>query len=165
MGGCVLHTLRNLAGDQSITLADVIAGGNCVDDDIRFPLWSGLLEPLMRTDEEFISFNPTLVVSEHLRHVRLSVRVVRGTSHEDHVTALVRADNDTGPLHFRHYDAAAPQHVRLTLQETSIDCTLMAIVAKHSPLQQALMEMGWKPGQGARRQRGEACYRQQRRAV
>ena len=44
-------------------------------------------------------------------------------------------------------------YARLTLQQAWVNCMMMAIVPKQSPLQQALMETGWKPGQGDTRGR------------
>ena len=156
---CSLHTIRNLARDASLTPADMLANGNCMDDDIRFPHWAGLLEPLMHDNEEFVAFNPTRVPSKLLRYVRLSARVRSGSAH---VTALVRDDSCAGEPAFRHYDNEGGVRLRgtferVSLREAWVNCMMMAVVAKQSPLQRALTQTGWVRGQGdtrSRRRRG-----------
>ena len=86
-----------------------------------------------------------------------------------HVTALIRDDSCSPPC-FRHYDNDAPPRLRgtfarLTLADAWVNCTMMALVPKHSLLQGALRQTGWKPGEGDTRSHGLRAARAAARAT
>jgi hypothetical protein len=79
-------------------------------------------------------------------------------------------DDSCSPPCFRHYDNDAPPRLRgtfarLTLADAWVNCTMMALVPKHSLLQGALRQTGWKPGEGDTRSHGLRAARAAARAT
>jgi hypothetical protein len=68
------------------------------------------------------------------------------------------ADNDAPPR-------LRGTFARLTLADAWVNCTMMALVPKHSLLQGALRQTGWKPGEGDTRSHGLRAARAAARAT
>ena len=135
----VVQLLRSFLANRQV--AGCAGTSEQPEGEIRFPDWLSILQPLLRTDELVVGFDPTSIgLSELMHDVRLMACSYAVTTH---VVAIIRHGALVGGrVVFRKYDNDSDSRRRGTYELTNarrlwVRCFMIAITTKNSTLHRA----------------------------